>query len=65
MWGLEAACRAQVAAMACNTKLNDMPRSIIEKSEAAYAPGATREYGTKEWPGLLRMLDRLDPSYRD
>lgn len=65
MWGLEAACRAQVAAMACNTPLNIVPAEVIAKSEAAYAPSATREYGTKEWPGLLRMLDRLDPSFRD
>lgn len=65
MWGMEAACRAQLAAMACNTPLNILPQAVIEKSEEAYAPGATREYGTKEWPGLLRMLDRLDPSYRD
>lgn len=65
MWGLEAACRAQLAAMACNTPLNILPQEVVERSEAAYAPGATRSYGTKEWPGLLRMLDRLDPSFRE
>lgn len=64
MFGLERACRAQLAAMACNTPLNLLPQDITDKSEAAYAPGATRAYGRKEWPGLLRMLDRLDPSYR-
>ena len=65
MFGLERACQAQLAAMACNTPLRVLPQAVAELSEAAYAPGATRVYGRKEWPGLLRMLDRADPSYRD
>jgi ribulose-5-phosphate 4-epimerase/fuculose-1-phosphate aldolase len=65
MFALERACRAQLAAMACNTPLNVLPQDVAEKSEAAYAPGATRTYGRKEWPGLLRMLDRSDASYRE
>jgi ribulose-5-phosphate 4-epimerase/fuculose-1-phosphate aldolase len=64
MWGLEMACRAQLAAMACNTPLNLPSPEVVAKSEASYAPGATRPYGAKEWPGLLRMLDRLDPTWR-
>ena len=64
MWGLESACRAQLAAMACNTPLNVLSPEVIAKAEAAYAPGATRPYGAKEWPGLLRLLDRLDPGWR-
>ncbi|MCC6719753.1 MAG: class II aldolase/adducin family protein [Acetobacteraceae bacterium] len=65
MFGLERACQAQVAAMACNTTLNVLPQAIVDKSAAMYAPGATRSYGRKEWPGLLRMLDRRDPSWRE
>lgn len=65
MFGLERACQAQVMAMACNTPLAVLPQAVVEKSEAAYAPGATRTYGRKEWPGLLRMLGRADPSYRE
>jgi ribulose-5-phosphate 4-epimerase/fuculose-1-phosphate aldolase len=65
MYGMERACQAQLAAMACNTPLNELPEAVIDKTTAAYAPGATRRYGLKEWQGLLRRLDRLDGSYRD
>ncbi len=65
MFALERACQAQVAAMACNTPLNAMTQAVIDKSVAMYAPSATRPYGDKEWPGLLRLLDRKDASYRD
>ncbi len=65
MFGLERACQAQVAAMSCNTPLNTLPQAIVDKSAAMYAPTATRTYGRKEWPGLLRMLDRRDMSWRE
>eukprot|EP01035_Chromulina_nebulosa_P052094 gene52094-71007_t len=38
MWGLEAACRAQVAAMACNTPLNIVPPEIVEALGAGKKP---------------------------
>jgi ribulose-5-phosphate 4-epimerase/fuculose-1-phosphate aldolase len=65
MYGMERSCRAQIAAMACNTELNLLPPTVIEKSCALYAPGASRRYGPLEWEGLLRRLDRIDPSYRE
>ena len=65
MYGLERSCAAQVAAMACNTPLNELPEDIVEKSTAMYAPGVTRRYGALEWIGLLRRLDATHPSYRD
>lgn len=65
MYGLERSCQAQLAAMACNTELNVLPQSVVEKSVAMYAPGAVRPYGVLEWPALLRLLDRKDPSYRE
>ncbi|MBV1796131.1 class II aldolase/adducin family protein [Siccirubricoccus sp. G192] len=65
MWGLERACQAQLAAMACNTELNMPPPEVVERSTGMYAPGASRRYGPLEWPGLLRKLDATDPSYRD
>lgn len=30
-----------------------------------YSSGASRGYDRKEWPALLRLLDRKDHSYRD
>lgn len=65
MWGLERACQAQLAAMACNTKLNMPPDEVVRKSCAMYEPPNSRRYGLLEWPGLLRKLDREDPSWRD
>jgi ribulose-5-phosphate 4-epimerase/fuculose-1-phosphate aldolase len=63
MYGLERSCQAQLAAMACNTELNTLSDAVVEKSAAMYAPGAVRPYGLLEWPALLRLLDRKDPSY--
>ena len=65
MYGLERACQAQLAAMACNSPLNEMPESVVEKSVAMYAPSVIRRYGLLEWPALLRRLDKRDPSFRD
>ncbi len=65
MYGMERACQAQLAAMACNTPLNELSQPVIDKATAMYAPGATRRYGLVEWQGLLRLLDRKDASYRD
>ena len=65
MYGFERACRAQLQAMACNTELNLLPATVVEKSTAMYAPGSVRPYGLLEWPALLRKLDRMDPSYRE
>jgi ribulose-5-phosphate 4-epimerase/fuculose-1-phosphate aldolase len=65
MYGLERSCQAQLAAMACNTELNTLSEAVVEKSTAMYAPGAVRRYGLLEWPALLRLLDRKDPTYRE
>jgi ribulose-5-phosphate 4-epimerase/fuculose-1-phosphate aldolase len=65
MYGLERSCQAQVAAMACNTALNEMPEETVRKSIGMYDPGIIRRYGLLEWPGLLRKLDKRDPSFRD
>jgi hypothetical protein len=51
--------------MASNTGLNHMPAEIVQKSIDLYDPTVIRRYGPLEWPGLLRKLDRLDPSYRE
>jgi ribulose-5-phosphate 4-epimerase/fuculose-1-phosphate aldolase len=61
---LELACRSQIAAMSCNTKLRAVPQHVLEETWNNYQPGTRRPYGLMEWPALLRKLDRLDPSYR-
>ncbi|HUR88252.1 MAG TPA: class II aldolase/adducin family protein [Ramlibacter sp.] len=62
---LELACRAQLAAMACNTPLREVPRKVLEDTWNNYQPGTRRPYGLMEWPALLRKLDRIDPGYRE
>jgi ribulose-5-phosphate 4-epimerase/fuculose-1-phosphate aldolase len=65
MYGLERSCQAQAMAMACNTELNVMSEEVVDKSVAMYDPAVIRPYGLLEWPALLRMLDKKDPSYRE
>lgn len=62
---LELACRSQIAAMSCNTKLREVPQKIMEETWNNYQPGTRRPYGLMEWEALLRKLDRIDPSYRE
>ena len=38
---------------------------VLEQTWNNYQPGTRRPYGLMEWPALLRMLDRRDPSYAD
>ena len=64
MWGMERACQAQLQAMACNTELTMPSDEVVAKSCAMYTSGS-RRYGLLEWPGLLRKLDKEDPSWRD
>jgi len=62
---LELACRTQLAAMACNTRLVSVPQHVLEETWKNYQPETRRAYGVMEWPALLRKLDRIDPSYRN
>jgi ribulose-5-phosphate 4-epimerase/fuculose-1-phosphate aldolase len=61
---LELACRAQIAAMSCNTPLQQVPQAVLEETWNNYQPGTRRPYGVMEWPALLRKLERMDPSFR-
>ena len=62
---LELACRAQLAAMACNSKFVQVPQEVLEETWSNYQPQTRRPFGVMEWPALLRKLDRIDPSYKD
>jgi ribulose-5-phosphate 4-epimerase/fuculose-1-phosphate aldolase len=65
MFWLERACQAQVAAMACNTELTIPGEKVVRLTNERYKPGQRRKIGELEWTGLLRMLDRKDPSYKE
>lgn len=65
MHRMEKSCEAQLAAMACDTPLQKVSDQIVQETFRNYQPGTRRPYGLMEWPGLLRFLDRLDPSYKE
>ena len=65
MHRMELSAKAQLAAMACNTPLNPVPDDVVEATWLNYQPQTRRPYGVMEWPALLRMLDRMDPSFRE
>ena len=65
MYLFETVCTIQVRAMAGGTELSSVDPRIIagarqQAREATRGIGA----GALAWPGLLRRLDRADPSYR-
>ena len=64
MHRMELSCRAQLAAMACQTPLQPVSEQVLEETYQNYQPNTRRPYGVMEWPALLRMLDRADPSFR-
>jgi len=65
MFVLERACRMQILAQSGGVPLIQVPASILAGVKEM-AEKATRGLGGQiAWPGLLRKLDRLDPSFRD
>ncbi|MDB5415543.1 MAG: aldolase [Rubritepida sp.] len=65
MHRLELSCRAQLAALACNAEIHQVPQNVLDETYMNYQPQTRRAYGVMEWPALLRKLDRTDPSFRD
>ena len=65
MHRLELTARSQLAAMATGAKLVPVPDSVLQETYMNYQPQTRRAYGVMEWPALLRMLDRMDPGYRE
>ena len=65
MHWLERACQAQLAAMACNTDLNLPDPKTVALTAERFKPGQRRRIASLEWPAMLRMLDRRDPSFRE
>ncbi len=65
IYRLELACRAQVAAMSCNTELVMPSPEVVARANAQWKPDVTRRYGMLEWPAMLRQLDSIDRSYAE
>ncbi len=69
---LEKACVTQMLTLSANSKLRLPSREIadrayqqLRRSPTPDTNGKPVPHGQREWPALLRMLDRRDPSYRD
>jgi len=68
MYRIETACRIQIDALAGGSELQPISEATqqksIEQGRAMYGPGGFIEAG-REWPALLRQLERVDgTSYR-
>jgi hypothetical protein len=42
-----------------------VPKKVLEETYLNYQRQTRRPYGVMEWPALLRMLDRMDPTFRE
>jgi ribulose-5-phosphate 4-epimerase/fuculose-1-phosphate aldolase len=66
MYYMEASCAIQIRAQSGGGELIPVPKEIVDANYARLA--TTRKPGegpgALAWPGLLRRLDRVDPSYR-
>jgi ribulose-5-phosphate 4-epimerase/fuculose-1-phosphate aldolase len=64
MYQLELACRVQMDVLAANQAYRLPPEDVAEKA-ARQLWSYPMTPAELEWPGLLRKLDRLDPSFRN
>jgi ribulose-5-phosphate 4-epimerase/fuculose-1-phosphate aldolase len=65
MYILESACRIQILAQAGGGELHLVPEPIIDLTAKQLSAVTVGQGAEIIWPGLLRKLDRIDPSYRD
>jgi ribulose-5-phosphate 4-epimerase/fuculose-1-phosphate aldolase len=65
MYLFESACTIQVRAQAGGGELIPVDPRIIAGAGAAAKQVTRSAGGGLAWPGLLRRLDRIDPSYRE
>jgi ribulose-5-phosphate 4-epimerase/fuculose-1-phosphate aldolase len=63
MYWFERACQAQVFAL--STKCSLPEERTIKLTNDRYKPGQRRKIGELEWAGLLRLVERRYPGFRD
>ena len=64
MYYLEASCAIQVRAQSGGGELIPVPKDVLDAAYRRQASSQRRSPGALVWPGLLRRLERTDPSYR-
>jgi ribulose-5-phosphate 4-epimerase/fuculose-1-phosphate aldolase len=65
MYALETACQTQIMAQSGGGELVQVGAPIVEGIKAQVEQVTRGLGGQIAWPGLLRKLDRRDPSFRD
>lgn len=65
MYILERACRIQILAQSGDGDLHCVPNDIIDLTAKQMSAVTVGQGADLAWPGLLRKLDRIDPSFRD
>jgi ribulose-5-phosphate 4-epimerase/fuculose-1-phosphate aldolase len=65
MFLLERACKIQILAQAGGGQLVEVPDPVVRLVESQVKAVTVGQGAGLTWPGLLRKLDRIDPSYRD
>lgn len=65
MYVLETACQIQIMAQSGGSELVPVPTPIVTGIQAQAKEVTKGLGGALVWPGLLRKLDREDPSFRD
>lgn len=63
LYYLEQCCRVQVDAMASGARLIHVPDDVAAAMNEQYRKKGL-PFSRREWPALLRRLDRLSPDYR-
>jgi ribulose-5-phosphate 4-epimerase/fuculose-1-phosphate aldolase len=64
MYTLQRACETQLMAQASGAKLIPVPRLVVDGFQAMAEAVMSNIGADIAWPGVLRKLDRLDPSFR-
>jgi ribulose-5-phosphate 4-epimerase/fuculose-1-phosphate aldolase len=66
MYFLESSCAIQVRAQAGGGELIPVPKEVLDSAYGSASASGMRPRGRGQliWPGLLRRLDRIDPSYK-
>lgn len=70
IYRLERVCQIQTRAMACNSPLVVPADDLVQKAYGQYMSNPVavgkqaQPLGAMEWPAMLRLLDRRDPSFR-
>src|SRR6266446_6648504 len=65
MFLLERACKIQILAQSGGGELSLIPNDIIDRVASQMSVVTMGQGASLTWPGLLRKLDRIDPSYRE